>query len=67
MTLIKMAKKTHFSKHQIETAVLVLMESAQVRKWVEGEARFLNIDLSTPQGKEFFQREARAAAERLIS
>lgn len=59
-------KKSSFTKHQIETAVLVLMECAQVKNWVEGQARFLNVDLQTPQGKEFWQREARAAAIRLI-
>ena len=60
------AKKSNFSKHQIETAVLVLMESNQVKNWVIGQARFLGVDLDTPQGKEFWQREARAAAMRLI-
>ena len=62
-----MPEKKKFSKHQIETAVLVLMESAQVLKWVEGEAKFLNMDLSTPEGKLFLAREKRAAALRLIS
>jgi len=61
-----MPEKKKFSKHQIETAVLVLMESAQVKKWVEGEAKFLNVDLQTPQGKLWWAREARAAAERII-
>ena len=58
--------KSHFTKHQIETAILVLMESAQVRNWVEGQAKFLGVDLQTPKGKEFWEREARAAALRLI-
>ena len=62
----KRAKKSSFTKHQIETAILVLMESAQVRNWVESEAKFLGVDLQTPEGKEFYAREARAAAERLI-
>ncbi len=62
----KRAKKSSFSKHQIETTILVLMESTQVRNWVEAEAKFLSVDLQTPQGKEFWAREARAAAERII-
>lgn len=62
----KKAKKPGFTGHQIETAILVLMESAQVRNWVESEAKFLGVNLQTPQGKEFWQREARAAAMRLI-
>jgi len=63
---MKRAKKSNFTKHQIETAILVLMESAQVKNWVVGQARFLKVDLQTPQGKDFWLREARAAAERLI-
>jgi len=59
-------KKSNFTKHQIETAVLVLMECAQVKNWVESEARFLGVDLQTPEGEKFYAREARAAAERLI-
>ena len=62
----KRAKKSHFTKHQIETAILVLMESAQVENWVEAQAEFLGVDLKTPKGREFYQREARAAATRLI-
>ena len=63
---MKNTKKSQFTKHQIETAVLVLMESAQVKNWVEAQAEFLGVDLRTPKGKEFWLREARAAAERLI-
>ncbi len=61
-----LVKKFHFTKHQIETAILVLMESTQVKNWVEAEAKFLCVDLQTPKGKEFWLREARAAAERII-
>jgi len=63
---MKNTKKSQFTKHQIETAVLVLMESAQVKNWVEAQAEFLCVDLKTPKGREFYQREARAAAARLI-
>jgi len=43
-----------------------MMESRIVRNWVEGEAKFLEVDLDTPHGREFYLREARLAAERLI-
>lgn len=59
-------EKSKFTKHQIETAIQVLMESRIVRNWVESEAKFLGVDLSTPAGQEFYEREARAAAQRLI-
>jgi len=42
------------------------MESRGVRNWVESEARFLKVDLSTDKGKEFYEREARKAAIRVI-
>lgn len=60
------AKKVRFTKHQIETAIEVLMESKIVRNWVEGEAQFLGVDLATTRGREFYAREARLAALRLI-
>ncbi len=58
--------KSKFTKHQIEVAICVLMESRIVKNWVKSEAKFLGVDLNTPQGREFYQREARAAAERFI-
>lgn len=61
-----MAKRGKFTKHEIETAIRVLMESQMVKHWVESEARFLEVDLNTPRGQEFYEREARLAAERLI-
>jgi len=57
--------KSKFTKHQVEVASRVLMESKIVRNWVTSEAKFLNVDLSTPRGREFYEREARLAAERL--
>jgi len=57
--------KSKFTKHQIGVAISVLMESRIVRNWVKSEAKFLNVDLNTPQGREFYQREVRLAAERL--
>ncbi len=56
-----------FTPHEVETAIKVAMESKQVKKWVEGQARFFGVDLDTPDGKVFYEREARAAAKRLIA
>ena len=58
--------KSKFTKHQIEVAISVLMESRIVKNWVKSEAKFLEVDLNTPRGREFYEREARAAAERFI-
>lgn len=61
-----MRKRAKFTKHELETAIRVLMQSRMVTNWVKSQARFLGVDLSTPAGQEFHEREARAAAERLI-
>lgn len=58
--------RSKFTKHQIEVAISVLMESKIVKNWVKSEAKFLNVDLDTPRGREFYEREARLAAERFI-
>ena len=59
-------RSTEFTGHQIETAIQVMIKSKTVRRWVEGQAVFLGVDLSTPAGKTFLQKESRAAAERII-
>jgi len=59
-------KKAKFTKHELETALRVLMQSRMVTHWVKSEAKFLGVDLSTPAGQEFYERETRAAAEKLI-
>ena len=61
-----MRSKAKLTKHELDTAVRVLMESHIVKNWVESQAKHLGIDLNTPAGHEFFMREARAQAERLI-
>lgn len=58
--------KGKFSKHEIETTIRVLMESRSVKNWVDAEARFLGVNLNTLEGQEFYKREARQAAERLL-
>lgn len=56
-----------FTPHEIETAIRVAMESKQVKEWVKGQAKFLGVDLSTHEGRVFYEREARVAAKRLIA
>lgn len=59
-------KDGKFTKHEIETAIKVLMKSKKVRNWVTSQANFLGVDLDTAEGQEFFEKHARAEAERLI-
>ena len=59
-------KKAKFTKHELETAIRVLMQSRMVTRWVKSQAEFLGVDLSTPAGQEFYERETRAAAERFV-
>jgi len=61
-----MRKRAKFTKHEIETAIRVLMQSRMVTNWVKSQAKYLEVDLNTPAGQEFYEREVRAAAERLI-
>ena len=42
------------------------MESRRITNWVKAEAKLLGVDLSTPAGQEFYERETRAQVERLI-
>ena len=58
--------RKRFTKHQIETAIQVLIESSMVRNRVIGEARFLGVDLDSADGTEFMERELRRYAEILI-
>ncbi len=59
-----MAKK--FTARQREIAIEVMLESRYVRNWVKSQAKFLNIDLDSEEGKRFSEREARKAAELII-
>ena len=61
-----MNKGAKFTKHELETAIRILMQSRGVTRWVKSQARFLKVDLSTPAGQEFYERETRAQAEKLI-
>lgn len=54
------------SKHERETAVRVLMRSQIVMNWVKAEAAFFNIKPGTAEWSEFFRKNARKAAVRLI-
>ena len=60
------ANQHKFSRHEIEVAIKVVMQCKLVSNWVKGQAKFLNVDLNTADGQEFYRREARAAAIRLI-
>ena len=59
-------KRAKFTKHERETAIRVLMQSGIVKNWVKAQAEFLGVDLSTAAGREFYERNARAYAEKLI-
>jgi hypothetical protein len=58
--------KPIFTPEQVEIAVNVLMYSHGVMNWVVAEAKFLGVDIDSPQGHEFFRKNARAAAERVL-
>ena len=55
-----------FTPEQMETAIQVVMYSKTIYNWVVSEAEFLGVDLNTPTGHEFFKKNAREAALRLI-
>jgi len=59
-------KRAKFTKHELETAIRVLMKSRRVTNWVKSPAEFLGVDPNTPAGQEFYERNARAYAETLI-
>jgi len=54
------------SRREREIAIKVLMQSQIVRNWVKAEAAFFNIKHGTPEWNEFYARNARKAAQRLI-
>ena len=60
-----MRKRANFTKHELQNAIKVLMQSRIVTNWVKSQAEFLGVDLSTPAGQEFYERQARAYAEKL--
>lgn len=58
--------KSKFSRHDIETTIRVLMETRAVKNWVESEAKFIGVNLDSLEGQEFYKRESRKAAERIL-
>jgi len=58
--------RPNFTPEQIEAAVQVVMYSKIINNWVVSEAEFIGVDLNTPEGHEFFKKNAREAALRLI-
>lgn len=55
-----------FTQHERDTAIRVLMKSEAVQEWLKGTARAYDVDLDTPEGKRFAEREGRKHAEKLI-
>ena len=55
-----------FTPDQIETAIQVVMYSKAVYNWVVSEAEFIGVDLNSAEGREFFCKNAREAALRMI-
>lgn len=47
-------------------AVKVVSQSRGARQWALGEARFLNIDIDSLDGKQFLKEKAEAYAKRII-
>lgn len=60
------SKVAGFSQHQVDTAVLVAMSSKSVKNWVDGIAKAYGVNKNTVEGREFYDRETRAAAMRLL-
>jgi len=58
--------RPNFTADQIETAAQVMMFSKAVYNWVVSEAAFIGVDLNTVEGHEFFRKNAREAALRMI-
>ncbi len=58
--------RPYFTPDQMETAIQVVMYFKVVYKWVVSEAEFLGVDLNSVEGREFFRKNAREAALRLI-
>ena len=58
--------RPNFTPEQIEVAVQVMMYSKIINNWVVSEAEFIGVDLNTPEGHEFFKKNAREAALKLI-
>lgn len=61
-----MRKTANFTKHELETTTRVMMESRVVTSWVKSQAKFLGVDLNTPRGQDFYERETRAYAAKLM-
>ena len=58
-----MAKiERRFTERQINTATEVVANSSMVRNWVKGQARFLKVDLSTPEGQTFLINKSKEMA-----
>ena len=61
-----MSASIKFTRSQTRAAIEVLSNSKMVREWVEGMAKAYNVDLTTPEGQEFYRKQAEHIAKRLI-
>jgi hypothetical protein len=55
-----------FTKHQLETAIEVLMETDLIRKWAVGELRAYGVPENTPEGRKFVLEQRRKIAEKIV-
>ena len=58
--------RPNFTPEQLETAVQVMMYSKIVYNWVIAEAEFVGVNLNSVEGREFFKKNAREAALRML-
>ncbi len=59
-------RRPYFTSEEIETAIKVAMYSKSCYNWVLAEAKAFSIDLSGPEGEEFYLRTARKIATTLL-
>lgn len=60
-----MAKKNLTKDEQ--TAIEVLVKTRLIRNWAIGEAKFLKMDPTSPDYREFIETHSRELAEKVIS
>ncbi len=59
--------KGMFTKHEVDTAIKVLLESDYVKNWVFGELRAFGVDPSSPEGIRFIQKRSPEIAKKIIT
>lgn len=56
-----------FTKHEVDTAIKVLLESDYVKNWVTGELRAYGVDPTSAEGVKFTSRRSVEIAKKLIT